>query len=145
MTPGADLLRDLADAFNARDFDRAHQLLSEDLVFEDLAMGETTHGIDGFIEYAKGFARAFSDMRLETRSSISQGVHAAAEFFGRGTHDGPLPTPSGEIPATGKHIDTPFVWYADIADGKITALRDYYNAMTIMTQLGLMPETASAA
>src|SRR5436309_11657767 len=94
---GADVLRGLADAFNERNFDRVRELLADDLVFVDYAMGATIGGIDGFVDYARGFATAFSDMRLEALSYVGDDTRAAGEFMGRGTHDGPLVTPQGEV------------------------------------------------
>jgi steroid delta-isomerase-like uncharacterized protein len=144
--PGSnvDILRDLADAFNARDFDRARQLMSDDIEFIDVASGQTARGHDGVIEYVQGWFGAFPDMQLETRALVADESYAAGEFVGRGTHNGTLPTPGGEVPATGRKLDERFVWFADIADGKITGVRDYYNAMAVMMQLGLMPEPAAA-
>jgi steroid delta-isomerase-like uncharacterized protein len=140
----AELIRSLADAFNARDFDRGRELVSDDLEFTDYAMGVTLQGGDAFIGYARSWANAFSDMQLEVGGVVADDRHAAAEFVGRGTHDGTLPTPNGDVPATGRTIDAPFTWFCDVADGKLTRVGDYYNAMTIMAQLGLMPEPAEA-
>ena len=140
MSGNADTLRALADAFNSRDFDRARELVSDDLEFVDLAMGVTIQGVDGFIGYAQSWATAFSDMQLETRAVVSDERYASGEFVGRGTHDGTLPTPNGDVPATGRRIEAPFVWFAEFDHGKITGVRDYYNALTLMAQLGLMPE-----
>jgi steroid delta-isomerase-like uncharacterized protein len=144
-TEGVEILRSLADAFNARDFERARGLVSDDLVFVDYATGATINGVEGFVEYARGFATAFSDMRLEALSYVGDDRRAAGEFVGRGTHDGPLATPAGTVPATGRTLAAPFVWYAELADGKITRLGDYYDGATFMTQLGLMPEPQAAS
>ena len=135
----AELIRSLAEAFNARDFDRGRELVSADLQFVDYAMGVTLQSADAFIEYARSWANAFSDMQLEVRDVVADERHAAGEFVGRGTHDGTLPTPNGDVPATGRTIDTPFTWFCDVADGKLTRVGDYYDAMTIMAQLGLVP------
>jgi steroid delta-isomerase-like uncharacterized protein len=136
------LLRDLAEAFNAREFDRAQEFLADDVKFEDLAAGVATESAEGFVQYAQAWAGAFSNMTLELENVVAGETSAAGEFVGRGTHDGTLPMPTGDVPATGRSIEVPFVWYADIAGGKITGLRDYYNPMAMMTQLGLMPEPA---
>jgi steroid delta-isomerase-like uncharacterized protein len=141
----ADVLQGLADAFNSRDFDRARTLLADDVVFVDYAMEATIDGADGFLEYANGFATAFSDMRLEALSYVGDDARAAGEFVGRGTHDGPLQTPMGEVPPTGRQLNAPFVWYADVRDGKIARLADYYNAATFMSQLGLAPDEATSS
>jgi steroid delta-isomerase-like uncharacterized protein len=145
MSGNTEILRALADAFNARDFDRARELVSDDLEFVDVAMGVTTSGPDGFIDYARSWANAFSDMQLEVLAAVADERHASGELVGRGTHDGTLPTPSGEVPATGRRMEVPFTWFADVEGGKLTSMRDYYNALSIMVQLGLMPEPAAAS
>src|SRR3982751_35463 len=96
------------------------------------AMEAAISGVDGFIDSARAFATAFSDMRLEALSYVGDDRHPAGEFVGRGTHDGPLPSPNGEIPATGRTLEAPFVWYAEITNGKIVRLGDYYNAATFL-------------
>ncbi len=145
MSGNTEILRALADAFNARDFDRARELVSDDLEFVDHAMGVTINGPDGFIDYARSWANAFSDMQLELLAVVADERHASGELVGRGTHDGTLPTPSGEVPATGRRMEVPFSWFADVEAGKLTSMRDYYNALSIMVQLGLMPEPAAAS
>jgi predicted ester cyclase len=142
MPTNAEILGVLAEAFNARDWDGARELLSDGIRFVDVASGVTTDGPDGFIEYARGWAGAFSNMKIETLALVADESHAAGEFLGRGIHDGPLPTPTGAIPATGRDFEERFTFFADVAGGKITGVRDYYNAMSLMVQLGLMPEPA---
>ena len=140
----ADLIRGLADAFNARDWDRARQYLSDDLAFTDVAMGHSTQGPDDFLAYAQVWANAFSDMQLDLRAAVGDESHVAGEFVGRGTHDGVLMSPNGEIPPSGRDLETPFTWFCDVAGGKLVRIGDYYDAMTIMSQLGLAPAAAEA-
>jgi steroid delta-isomerase-like uncharacterized protein len=139
-----EIIQSLVDSFNVRDWDAARRYLSDDLEFADLAMGHTAHGPDEFLAYAQAWAGAFSDMQLELRAAVGDDRHAAGDFVGRGTHDGPMPSPEGEIPATGRSMEEPFVWFCEVADGKLTAIRDYYNPLSIMSQLGLVPEQAQA-
>jgi len=141
----ANLLRALADAFNARAWERAGELMSDDVEFEDVAAGVSLRGPDGFVGYAQSWAGAFPDMRIETLAVFADETYAAGEFKGGGTHEGTLPTPAGDIPPTGRRFEERFVFFCDVSDGKLTAVRDYYNAMAIMTQLGLMPEPAASA
>jgi ketosteroid isomerase-like protein len=51
----------------------------------------------------------------------------------------------GEIPPTGQKIEQPFCLFVRVRDGKIVDSSEYYDAMTMMTQLGLMPEPAQAS
>jgi predicted ester cyclase len=61
------------------------------------------------------------------------------EFVGRGTHDGPLKGPVGEIPPTGRRVEIRFCEVHEIWDGKIVRFRTYFDPATMMRQLGLMP------
>ena len=145
MASSTELLQRLADLFNARELDRLSEVVSDDADFEDVAAGEVVHGASGLAEYMGMWAGAFSDMKLETLAIVGDDRHVAAEFKWRGTHDGPLASPGGEVPATGRTLEERFTWFAEVENGKLTGLRDYYNAMSLMAQLGLMPEAAEAS
>jgi steroid delta-isomerase-like uncharacterized protein len=139
----ADLMQALADAFNSRDFDRIPDLVNENADFEDVAAGEVIHGASGLRDYMRMWAGAFSDMRLDTLAIVGDDRHVAGEFRARGTHDGPFASPDGEIPATNRTMEERFTWFGEVDGGKLAGVRDYYNAMSMMTQLGLMPEAAA--
>jgi ketosteroid isomerase-like protein len=51
----------------------------------------------------------------------------------------------GEVAPTGKEMELHFCSVIKVRDGKIVEERDYYDAMTIVTQLGLMPEPAASS
>jgi steroid delta-isomerase-like uncharacterized protein len=140
----ADTLRDFVQAFNDRDFDRAAQLVGDDVVFVDVAGGETYNGPDGIVDLFKKWSGGFPDIQVETLALVADEQGAAGEFVGRGTHDGTLVTREGDIPPTNRPLEERFILIAEIEGGKITGAREYYNAMSIMMQLGLMPEAAEA-
>src|SRR5438309_11209076 len=141
----ADLIRAVADAFNAREWDRVTEFVTDDLEFEDVAAGVSVSGPGAFAGYAQGWASAFPDMAIETLSVVADETRVAGEFKARGTHEGTMQTPAGDIPATGRQFEERFVWYCEVADGRLSAVRDYYNVMSLMTQLGLIPEPAAAS
>ena len=86
----------------------------------------------------------FADVSVEVLNVVESGDWAVAECVGRGTHSGPMQTPMGEVPATGKQIELHFCSVVKVRDGKIVEGRDYYDAMTIASQLGLIPEPAAS-
>ncbi len=141
----ARLLQGFADTFNARELDRLSELVDDRADFDDVAAGQVVHGPGGIADYMRMWAGAFTNMRLETLAIVGDERHVAGEFRGRGTHDGPLASPGGVVPATGRTLDERFTWFADVANGKLVGVRDYYNAMALMTQLGLMPEAAKVS
>jgi hypothetical protein len=61
------------------------------------------------------------------------------KHVGRFTHTDPLLTPDDEIALTGRQIELLFGEFYQIKDVKLGLLRDYYDAATMIRQLGLMP------
>jgi predicted ester cyclase len=136
----ADVLSNVVEAFNDRDFDRVAGLVTDGCDFVDVAAGETSHGPDEIVASFWMWANAFSDMAIETLNVASTDRGAAGEFVGRGTHDGSLPAPDGEIAPTGKRIEVRFSVLAEVEGERLAGFREYYDAMTLMAQLGLIPE-----
>ena len=54
-----------------------------------------------------------------------------------GTHTGPLASPAGDIPATGKPFVLDYVNVARFADGQITSETYYWDNQSFLSQLGL--------
>jgi hypothetical protein len=57
----------------------------------------------------------------------------------RRTHTGPRRTPRGEIPATGRRLDLPFVDILQARADKFCLLHVYFDRLEMMTRLGLIP------
>jgi steroid delta-isomerase-like uncharacterized protein len=140
--------RELAEqhyrAFNERAWDQAPQIYSPDIVTVEPSMG-TVHGIDAFLGFAKGFAQAFPDSRLEVTTVTESGNRVAIEGVYRGTHTAPMMTAQGEVPATGRTLALPHCDVFEVAAGRIVTHHVYYDQMTLAAQLGLLPETAQAS
>ena len=139
------LARGAHEAFNERDFDRAAGYVAEDLEWVNVATGETFRGPQGYEQYMRGWAEAFSDARTEITNVLAGDDFAVVEFVGRGTHDGALRGPAGEIPPTGRSVEVRFCEVHQIEDGKISRSRTYFDVTTMMAQLGLMPAPEVAA
>ncbi len=77
--------------------------------------------------------------------TAESGDTAISEWTTSGTHDGPLETPEGTIPATGKRVTLRGCDAMTVRDGRITSHRVYYDQLAFMTRLGLVPEGAAAA
>jgi len=70
------------------------------------------------------------------------GDWAVVEAIAHGRQDGALEIPGGTIPPTGREVKVRFCFVARARDGQIVDSREYYDAMTLMTQLGLAPDPA---
>lgn len=124
--------------------DQAVALVTDDLTSVDVATGVTTHGKQEFKRYFQGWATAFKDGRIEITNAAATEDTSVVEFVGRGTHTGPLSGPAGDIPATGRTIDIHFCSVSRFVNGKIAESRLYYDALGLLTQLGVIPAPATA-
>jgi predicted ester cyclase len=69
------------------------------------------------------------------------GTHVAGEtvvleLTWRGTHEGPLQTPKGSIPATGKSIEIRACAVIQVAGEKGKSQRHYFDMATLFQQIG---------
>lgn len=143
MADARQLGAKFVDAFNAHDEARIRELNGENVVFE--APGEIRlEGRDAATEYAMAWLRAFPDARLTVTNELADGDWVAQEFTFEGTHEDRLSSPSGDIPATHKRLDGRGVQIFKVEGEVVTETRLYFDQVDVMTQLGLMPEPASA-
>lgn len=132
------ILRELALAFNAGDWPKLREMVSEDVVVVDIASGsEITAGADSFVRGDQNWRNAFSDFEVEILAIVGDSTHAAGDFILRGTHTGPMPTPWGDVAATGRRVELPFAMFCEVAGGKVTVIRDHYNPSLAMSQIGV--------
>src|SRR4051794_370303 len=110
--------RDLAEmhyaAFNARDFAKAPQIYSPDVVVVEPAAGRI-EGIDALLAHSDAFITGLPDARLEVTSVVDDGRRVVMEGLFIGTNTGPLRTPNGELPPTGRPLRLPYcdVWESE--------------------------------
>ena len=84
------------------------------------------------------FFRGFPDLRAEIPLLVEDGRQAAIELRFAGTHDGPLPSPSGEIAPTHKRLELQGAVFFALDDrGLIAEERRYYDSAAYLRQLGL--------
>ena len=109
---------------------------TDDVVIEMIPFGQVHHGHGGFREFLTAFTTAFPDIRIEPRRQVADETRVAAEFVAYGTHKGPLMTPAGPIPPTGKKVVFTVCEVWDFRDGKLAGLRNYQDAGSILRQIG---------
>jgi steroid delta-isomerase-like uncharacterized protein len=136
--------RQFFESWNDRDFNKLASLFTDDAAITDVPSGMTVRGPDGAIQESERWAGAFPDGKIEVRSTIAGSKGVVVEAILRGTNDGPMSGPAGEIPATHKSVEMPFIIIWDVADGLVKGQRGYYDSAALMRQLGLMPEPAGA-
>ena len=120
-----------------REYDRIlSEMIAEDVEWTTVPTGETFRGHEGFRQYMEGWSDAFPDGRAEDTNVYVGEDFAVTEFVGRGTHTGTLRTPAGEIPPTERSVEWPLCEVYQIREGKIVRGRTYFDAATLMDELG---------
>lgn len=124
------------EAFNNRDFDRELGTLAPETEWTNMATGETLRGIEGYRQFMQGWVTAMSDARTEITRVCASEETVVVEFIGRGTHNGPLATPTGEIPPSGRRLEVPFCEVFEFRGGRLGAVRLYFDSATLLRQIG---------
>jgi steroid delta-isomerase-like uncharacterized protein len=137
------LVRSIFEAFNARKIDDALKLIADNAEYRDSATGEVYRGPAGTKQFMEGWIAAFRDAKADVKRIIATDRNVVTEFVGSGTQTGPLETPNGTIQATGRKIDIPFCEVAEIQNGKLVSGTLYYDAATMMHQLGVTEPAAA--
>ena len=130
------------DLINAHDAQGIATLFADDGVLVD--PGGEHRGRDAIAEYWDGFFRAFPDIHGQDDFEAESGDTAINEWSASGTNTGPLEGPEGTIPATGKRVTLRGCDAITVRDGLIESQRIYFDQLSFMTQLGLIPEGAAA-
>lgn len=125
------------ELWNGRDFDGMVRCASEDVEATMVPWGATKRGRKGYREFCEGWATAFPDGRVEIKRITANDEGVVVELVGRGTHTGPFTGPAGTIPATGRKAELSLCDVLEIEDGAVRRVRSYFDAATMMRQLGL--------
>jgi len=127
--------------FATGDIDAAISACAEDLAIVDPGMG-LVHGRERFREYLETFKRAMPDAHAVIERTVESGEMVAVEGRFTGTHTGPLASDDGDVEPTGATVDLRFADVSRVQGGEIVAYHTYYDQLALLTQLGLMGQTA---
>lgn len=136
MTSNVEVLETYLKAIDSHDVDGIRGTFAADIVVQ--APGASLAGVDAVADWVAVFWRAFPDLRHDILTSVESDGVAAAEVRFSGTHTGPLASPDGDIPATGKAFAFTYTHITRFADGVITEDHVHFDQMDFLTQLGLL-------
>lgn len=142
MSELARLLKVHYDGNNSGDFDAALSVFDPEC--ETVTPNGPMKGLQAFRELGEAFRTAAPDHHLEALHTFEAGDTIIVEGVYSGTHTGPLAGPGGTIPATGRSFAFPYVDIMQARDGKFVSHRIYWDNVTFLTQLGLMPAPGGA-
>ena len=113
-------------------FELAEQLYAKDFanhgIHRDISLQEDQEAL-------KGWHQAFPDVAIVPKKLIAEGDLVVIYWIARGTNTG---TGNG-LPATGKKVEQAGITIWRIADGKIKEEWSAFDQLSMMRQLGLLP------
>jgi steroid delta-isomerase-like uncharacterized protein len=118
-------------AWNSHNPDKVLPLFTDDLVYEDVAFGEVSHGKTELRKFVADEYEGVPDLELKLVRVDFNGNHGTIEWTFNGTDKG--------VFKTGKKFSVRGVSVIDLRGGKISSNLDYYDSATIMRQVGILP------
>jgi len=132
-----------SDAINAHDAEAIASLYAERAGLEEPT--GTFTGREALIQYWQGFFTALPDVQVQDERKWDTGDTAINEWSATGTNSGPFETPEGTIPPTGKRATLRGCDFLTVHEGLIQSHRAYYDQLSFLAQLGLVPEGTAAS
>jgi steroid delta-isomerase-like uncharacterized protein len=141
-SPNVETYRAGHEAFNRRDFVTMTRQYADSITWTDHSQGRTFRTLQEFRDdFLPGWVEAFPNITITAPRYFDAGQTVVCTFTVVGTHDGPL----GPLHATGKEFTLPLceMWHFDL-DGRVVGGDLYYDQVSLLTQLGLMPQPSGA-
>lgn len=130
-----DIAKRGIEAFNNGDWDAVRAAFTPNATYNEAGTGRMIIGTDGIVEALQGWKTAFPDVKGTVTNAFASGDQVSLEISWKGTHTGPLETPSGTIEASGKSQTTPALMTVIIEGDKIAEQRHYFDMMTLLSQI----------
>jgi steroid delta-isomerase-like uncharacterized protein len=133
---------DALAAWNRGDPEAIAANVAEDVIWRDVAFGMPLHGREALKAAVRAYMSAFPDMHIEETSSTPAVPRLAQELTITGTHSGEFLG----VPPTGRWTEN----YAAVIttfgeDGMMIEGAVYWNTLSLLRQLGIVPPLEPAA
>ncbi|MCP4581226.1 MAG: ester cyclase [candidate division Zixibacteria bacterium] len=128
------------EVLNNGDYDALDELVASNYKRHCQATPDIAiESLEQFKEFVKSWEDAFPDMKAELHHIIAEGDMVAAYLTYTGTNSGAM----GNIPATGKLMDSKTFVLHRFENGKIAESWVTWDNVAILNQLGLFPPAAA--
>ena len=118
---------------------RSRTYLAEDMRFRNPITGESD--ASGMHAVHSAIFAGFPDVEYRIERMLSQGDSVVVECTVIGTHQAEF----AGVPATGRPMNLPVAFCVEVANGKVTDWRSYFDTATLMRQVGAPLTPAEAA
>lgn len=126
------LVKGYVRAIGSGDLDEVWSFYADNIVYEDTAVNQIYYGIEDVKKfYAESLATLDGQWMVDTCYATEEGF--GISWHRGGIHDRDLPG----MPATGKFFTIPGASIARVKNGKIVRIRDFWNNLDLLKQLGI--------
>jgi predicted ester cyclase len=134
------LVHRLERAMNERKLEDLDAIMAEDFVRHcEATPGLEVRSLEQFKDFLRQDAAVFPDNVQTFTHVVAEGDQVAVFATYEGTHQGAF----GPFPPTGKRVAFTFAGVFRVAGGKLAEFWITWDNMTILSQLGLLPDPAS--
>jgi ketosteroid isomerase-like protein len=138
MSSTRDIMDRMTAALIAQDLDALTSYYRPDAVLT--APEGTFKGRDQIAEFFRTWIEPFSAPSVDVRNKAEWGHQAMDEWTFSCTNTGPLPMPTGTVPATNRRVAVRGADVCTIEDGAVVEHHLYYDQVELLGQLGLLPD-----
>jgi steroid delta-isomerase-like uncharacterized protein len=117
-------------------FDALHEVVSPDYVLHP----EGIRGIEGLTDMVEGYRTALADLTVRVEDQFTEGDYVATRTTIRGRHEGELMG----TPPTGRAVEFSALTISRCRDGKIEEEWELADTMSLLQQVGALPNPARA-
>jgi ketosteroid isomerase-like protein len=140
----------LFDLYNNRQsdpawLDKSRALFAVNAEIIDVPTGATFHGPEGYMRLGLFSIENFPDSRVELTKVFATEDQVTLEGTWRWNDTGSLPLPSGALQSMRRSGELRACSVFEFRNGKIASFHAYYDMLTQMEQLGLVPAYGQAA
>jgi steroid delta-isomerase-like uncharacterized protein len=132
--------RENVDAWTAGDWDRLRAALAADVVYDEIGSQRRLVGVNDFVQSYQAWKRAGPDGKGTVTRAVASGDTVLIEVTWSATQTGRIETAKGIIPASGKQWNVRGAQVITVKDGRIKELRQYFDMLTILQQIGAAPQ-----
>ncbi|MFD8098496.1 ester cyclase [Nocardia fluminea] len=127
-----ELVKDYVRALGSGDPEQVCSFYADNIVYEDTAVNRINYGIEDVKKFIA------SSVSAPGMTSVVDSCYATDEGFGIAWHRGGIHDHDLlGLPATGRFFTVPGASIARVKNGKIVRIRDFWNNLDLMKQLGV--------
>jgi steroid delta-isomerase-like uncharacterized protein len=128
-----DLAKRVMEALNKEDLVALKELMAPEFVRYSPSTTIDIHSLDEFSEFVKMLHSSLPDIHLSIEESYAAGDRVTIRYLMSATHTGEFMG----MPATGNKLGTSGVLIFRIENGKVAEIREEYDSVGFMQQLGM--------